>query len=54
MSDFNETIYGKLLEVELLKKLRDEQKFENFGQLKEQISRDAQDARNWFEGKLPV
>ena len=52
MFDFNETIYGKQVEVELLEKLRDEQKFDSFGQLKEQISKDAQAAKNWFKNRL--
>ncbi|MBK1718287.1 bifunctional riboflavin kinase/FAD synthetase [Thiocystis violacea] len=43
--DFDQRIYGRHLEVELALKLRDEQKFESFDALKEQIRRDAEAAR---------
>ncbi len=46
--DFDENLYGKQLEVSLLKKLRDEQRFESFGALKKQIELDAEAARAWL------
>lgn len=39
--DFNKDIYGKPIKLNLLKFLRDEQKFEGIADLAEQISRDA-------------
>ncbi len=44
--DFQRSIYGDHLEVEFCKKLRDEQKFDSFDQLKHQIELDAVHARN--------
>ncbi|MEF1301081.1 riboflavin kinase, partial [Vibrio owensii] len=41
-------LYGKQLEVKLLHKLRDEQKFESFEALKQQIVLDAEAARVWL------
>ncbi|MFQ5962845.1 MAG: bifunctional riboflavin kinase/FAD synthetase [Candidatus Scalinduaceae bacterium] len=38
--DFNESIYGKDLEVQFLFKLREEIKFENIDELKQQLKRD--------------
>jgi len=38
--DFNESIYGKDLEVQFLYKLREETKFENADELKQQLERD--------------
>ena len=46
--DFDENLYGKQLEVSLLKKLRDEQRFESFEALKKQIELDAEAARAWL------
>lgn len=46
--DFNENLYGKQLEVALLKKLRDEKRFESFEALKAQIVLDAEAARVWL------
>lgn len=43
--DFDEHLYGCHIEVELLKKLRDEQKFASLQQLQQQIQIDAQQAR---------
>jgi riboflavin kinase/FMN adenylyltransferase len=43
--DFSETIYGSLVKVELVEKLREEKKFDSFEQLKEQIVADATKAR---------
>ncbi|MDX6180803.1 bifunctional riboflavin kinase/FAD synthetase [Flavobacterium sp. Fl-77] len=38
--DFNDTIYGKKIEVSLLQYLREEQKFDSVEQLKEQLHQD--------------
>lgn len=46
--DFNDDIYGRYLDVELCKKLRDEKKFESFDSLKDQIKADAREARAYF------
>lgn len=46
--DFDRDIYGLHLEVEFCKKLRDEKKFESFELLRQQISRDAAQARRYF------
>lgn len=47
--DFNQTIYGKYVEVEFCKKLREEIHYPNVELLKQQIARDVLDARNYFE-----
>jgi riboflavin kinase/FMN adenylyltransferase len=46
--DFNRSIYGEHMDVEFCKRLRDEQKFDSFEQLKHQIERDALAARDFF------
>ncbi|MCV6638684.1 bifunctional riboflavin kinase/FAD synthetase [Candidatus Albibeggiatoa sp. nov. NOAA] len=46
--DFNQVIYGKYIEVEFISKIRDEQKFDSFELLKQQIELDAQAARHLF------
>ena len=46
--DFKNNLYGKQLEVVLLYKIRDEQKFDSFELLKQQIELDAQVARVWL------
>jgi riboflavin kinase / FMN adenylyltransferase len=38
--DFNKTIYGESLKIELLRKMRDEKKFESLADLKRQIEKD--------------
>ncbi|EKO3895245.1 bifunctional riboflavin kinase/FAD synthetase [Vibrio metschnikovii] len=47
--DFQGNLYGKQLEVALLHKLRDEQKFASFDALKQQIELDAEAARVWLQ-----
>lgn len=44
--DFDQDIYGRSLEVELVQQLRQEQKFADFEHLKQQIARDAAQARH--------
>ena len=45
--DFNLNIYGKDLTVEFLAFIRDEQKFESFDKLTQQIYMDIQKAKNY-------
>ena len=47
--DFSRDIYGKHLKVSFCKKIRDERKFESLDSLKNQIQRDAADARGYFD-----
>lgn len=47
--DFNQSIYGERVRVSLLKKLREEQRFESFDALKQQIARDVEQARTFFQ-----
>lgn len=49
--DFAETIYGKQVEVEFCKKLRDEERFANLDLLKDQMIIDAEQARAYFNLK---
>ncbi|BCU06717.1 bifunctional riboflavin kinase/FAD synthetase [Allochromatium tepidum] len=51
--DFDQSIYGRHLEVELVLRLRDEQRFESFEALRAQIRRDAETARA-FLGAQPI
>lgn len=46
--DFARSIYGEHLQVEFCHKLRDEVRFKSFGKLKQQIERDAQQARDFL------
>ncbi|MFC3033895.1 bifunctional riboflavin kinase/FAD synthetase [Pseudoalteromonas fenneropenaei] len=46
--DFNNDIYGQFIQVELVNKLRDEQKFSSLAQLIAQIEQDVAAARHWF------
>jgi riboflavin kinase/FMN adenylyltransferase len=47
--DFDQTIYGAQLYVEFIHKLREEKRFESFEKLKEQITLDVKQAREYFE-----
>ena len=47
--DYQGNLYGQQLEVSLLHKLRDEQKFASFDALKQQIELDAEAARVWLQ-----
>jgi riboflavin kinase/FMN adenylyltransferase len=49
--DFDCDIYGHEVEVEFIRKIRDEMKFTGLDQLREQIAHDAQAARRLFEGE---
>lgn len=46
--DFERDIYGELIEVKFVNKLRDEKKFASIEQLKQQILRDAEVAKQYF------
>lgn len=46
--DFNKEIYGRYVEVEFVNKLRSEQKFASFEELKRQIAIDVQSAKTLF------
>lgn len=46
--DFNEQIYGRHVQVNLCKKIRDEKYYESFELLRQQIDRDAEAARDFF------
>jgi len=50
--DFNESIYGRYVEVEFMQQLRAEKKFPSFEDLKQQIQLDVQAARMLFKCKL--
>ena len=46
--DFDRDIYGELLTVEFLHKIRDEQKFAGLDALKTQIQADIRTAKTWY------
>lgn len=48
--DYDRPCYGKLVRVEFLKKLRDEEKYIDLDTLTAAIHRDAEQARAWFAG----
>jgi riboflavin kinase/FMN adenylyltransferase len=50
--DFEGNIYGKHLQVNFMKRLRSEQKFESIADLQDQIGQDIEDARLYFKNKL--
>lgn len=47
--DFDQDIYGRRVTVEFCHKLRDEERYANLDLLKEQMERDAEQARHYFE-----
>jgi riboflavin kinase / FMN adenylyltransferase len=47
--DFNQNIYGRMVQVEFCEKLRDEIRFANLDLLREAIANDVVAARNYFE-----
>lgn len=46
--DFNDNIYGKVIEIELVKFIRNEKKFNSLNELKAQILIDIQQVRDYF------
>jgi len=51
--DYSGNCYGKLLRVEFMKKLRDEEKYVDLPTLTAAIERDAEQARAWFKEQSP-
>ncbi len=47
--DFSQMIYGEHVQVEFRKRLRDEKRFDNFDDLRQQIELDARKARDFFD-----
>ena len=47
--DFNEDIYSKRIEISILSKIRDEQKFENIDALISQLKNDEKICRNYYQ-----
>lgn len=52
--DYDKDAYGKIITVELLEKIRDEAKYEDFEALTKAIASDAAHARNYFQKKTHV
>ncbi len=52
--DFSTDIYGSQVSVDFLEKIRNEQKFESFDALREQILQDADQAREYFRQRDAV
>ena len=50
--DFNANLYGKKMQIEILNRLRDEQKFDSVEHLTEQIQEDEKSARKWISKKF--
>ncbi len=51
--NFSQNIYGHHLQIEFVKKLRDEKRFESFDLLKQQIYHDVADAISIFQNNFP-
>jgi len=52
--DYNADVYGKIITVELLEKIRDEAKYRDLETLTQAIAADATHARNYFQKKAYV
>ncbi len=52
--DFSQDIYGQNIRVFLLARMRGERKFNDIGELKEQLIRDRMHVRELLSGKLPA
>lgn len=50
--DFDEDIYGQKIEVELIKKIRGNEKFDSEAELVEQMREDAKVAKQYFANKI--
>ncbi|HRK02659.1 MAG TPA: riboflavin kinase, partial [Oligoflexia bacterium] len=46
--DFNDDLYGRTIEIELVERIRDEQKFDSIEKLVEQIRKDVAQTRQLF------
>lgn len=49
--EFSREIYGHYINVNFLHKLRDEQRFASFDELKQRIQRDIEEARAWLDAR---
>ena len=49
--DFKENLYGEKIQIEICKRLRDEQKFDSIEALSHQINKDENHARNWIKNQ---
>lgn len=47
--DFQENLYGEKIQIEVLKRIRDEQKFDSIEILSSQIKKDENSAREWIK-----
>lgn len=52
--DYQQDVYGKIITVELLEKIRDEEKYSDLNTLTQAIAADAKHARNYFQKKVYV
>jgi riboflavin kinase/FMN adenylyltransferase len=52
--DYQQDVYGKIITVELLEKIRDEEKYDDLETLTNAIAQDAKHARNYFQKKSYV
>ena len=50
--DFNQVIYGRYINVEFVHKQRDEEKYASLEELRQQILKDAEEARQYFRDKF--
>lgn len=50
--DFDKDIYGRLVHVNFLRRIRDEFKFESFDALRQQIDRDVEQAKAFFAANM--
>jgi riboflavin kinase/FMN adenylyltransferase len=46
--DFSDDLYGRHVEIDFLRKIRDEQRFSSFAELRSQILQDVDNAKNFF------
>ncbi|TNJ44134.1 bifunctional riboflavin kinase/FAD synthetase [Tamlana fucoidanivorans] len=51
--DFNSSIYGEIIQIHLLERLRDEQKFESVEALKKQLAKDKETALKFISSHKP-
>ncbi len=49
--DFNQDIYGRYVSIDFLHRLRDEQRFTSFDELKTRIYQDMEEARAWLRAR---
>lgn len=52
--DFDADIYGRYVQVDFVHKIRDERRFDSFDELKRQIQRDAEQARDVFARQAKI